>query len=182
MIRKLILPALAALVLAGCASYQYRSGAGGDYYYGQPTTEYRYYGSPYGSYGYGYPYGWGGSIGYGYGYGYYRNPYYRYYPRYPRPPHSGHGSGHGSNPGHGQRPNQHADRPSWRDLGRLREGAETSAGERRRGPVVRSRPIERRPVEPMQHSAPVRAPIRRSEPAEPRQLRSKRDRGTTPTR
>ena len=77
MIRKLILPALAALMLAGCATYQYRAGSGGDYYYGQPGTEYRYYGSPYGYGGYGYGgyggYGYG-SYGYG-GYGYGYQPY-----------------------------------------------------------------------------------------------------------
>lgn len=113
MIRKLIFPALATVVLAGCAtSYQYRGGSG-DYYYGQPTTQYRYYGSPgygyssfgvYGAYGvgnYGYPYY--------YGYpGYYGNPYYRttyvYYPY--RPPYyrqggdGHHGKGRGGN-GHG---------------------------------------------------------------------------------
>src|SRR3546814_462944 len=95
MIGKLLLPALASALLAGCVTsgYQYRGGSG-DYYYGQPSTQYRYYGSPYGSYGYGYPGGWGGSIGYGYPYGYYGyggyGGYgygYPYYPGYPyRPP------------------------------------------------------------------------------------------------
>src|SRR5690606_22351494 len=79
MIRKLILPALAALVLAGCATgYQYRGGSG-DYYYGSPGVEYRYYGYGY----YGYPYG---SYGY-YGYPYYYGGYYgrHYSPLYRRP-------------------------------------------------------------------------------------------------
>jgi hypothetical protein len=77
-----------AVLLAGCVSdYQYREGVG-DYYYGQPSVEYRDYG--YGGYGgYGYPYGWGGSIGFGYGgygypYGGYGYPYGGYgYPYYP---------------------------------------------------------------------------------------------------
>ena len=101
MIRKFLLPALvAATLLAGCASYQYRGGSG-DYYYGRPAVEYRYYGSPYGSYGYGYP-GWNGGLGYGYspyGYGYYGYPYYR-------------DGGHHR----GDRDNDRA-RPPWRDLG-----------------------------------------------------------------
>ena len=68
MIRKLLLPALAATMLAGCMTdYTYRGGAGGgDYYRGSPSVEYRYYGGYGGFYG-GYPY-------YGYG-GYYP---YRY--------------------------------------------------------------------------------------------------------
>ena len=83
--RKGFLPLAAASVavlLAGCVSgYQYREGAG-DYYYGQPSVEYRDYG--YG--GYGYPGGWGGSFGFGYGYPYggYGYPYGGYgYPYYP---------------------------------------------------------------------------------------------------
>ena len=83
MIRKLILPALAATMLAGCVTgYTYRgAGGGGDYYHGQPSVEYRYYGG-YGGY-YGYPYGYGGYgyYGYPYRYGYYGYPYA--YPRYP---------------------------------------------------------------------------------------------------
>lgn len=104
MIRKLILPALAAALLAGCSSYQYRGGASGDYYYGQPSSGYNVYGgygsSPYGGGGYGYsPYG---NPGY-YSPGYYPPTYYppayyprtyypptyyppAYYPRYPRYP------------------------------------------------------------------------------------------------
>lgn len=87
MLRKLLLPALAATLLAGCVTgYTYRGqGASGDYYYGQPSVEYRYHGG----YGYGYPgYGYGGYYGYPYRYGYpsrhgwYGYPYYSY-PRYP---------------------------------------------------------------------------------------------------
>jgi hypothetical protein len=127
MIRKLLLPALATVLLAGCVTgYQYRGGSG-DYYYGQPSTQYRYYGSPYGNYGYGYPGGWGGSIGYGYGYspygyyGYGGYPYYRH--RYPyRPPvvivrpGSG-GNDHGND--NDQRDHEDRPRPPWRDLGNL---------------------------------------------------------------
>lgn len=114
MIRKLALPALsivAALLLAGCVDdYRVRRGpGGGEYYYGQPSTEYRYYGSPYGGWGpyggyypygesyrfrsyynYGYPYRYGGYPYYGGypGYGYPRYGGYPYYPRYrhSRPP------------------------------------------------------------------------------------------------
>ena len=99
MIRKLILPVVAAVLLAGCyPDYVYRDGARGDYYYGQPSTEYRYYGSyggyyPYGeSYrfgyrygGYPYPYGYGYPGRYGYGYG-----YPGYYPGYGYPGHRPH--------------------------------------------------------------------------------------------
>ena len=94
MIRNRLLAALtvglAAALLGGCVSdYQYRGGTG-DYYYGQPSVEYRDYGyggygAPYGGgYGGGYGYpggGWSGSIGYGsgygspYGYGGYGYPY-----------------------------------------------------------------------------------------------------------
>jgi len=110
MIRKLLVPAFAALLLAGCITdYGYRGyGGAGDYYYGRPSVEYRYYGgyggyyggwggyypyaTPYGYGGYGYPYRYAYPYRYGYGpYGYpgYRAPYYNY-PRY-----NGHGGGHG---------------------------------------------------------------------------------------
>ena len=84
-IRSLKVVAAAALVLllAGCITdgYQYRGGYGGDYYYGQPSVEYRHHGY-YGPYGYGDPYygrsswSFGMRYGYGYGYGY---PYYGSY-------------------------------------------------------------------------------------------------------
>ena len=84
MIRKLLLPALAAAMLGACATpYDYRGGHG-DYYYGQPSVD--YYDGYYG--GYGYPGAWSGMLGYGYGYGGYGYgygyPYYGYgYPYYP---------------------------------------------------------------------------------------------------
>lgn len=128
MTRKLLLlPAIAAALLAGCATYGYgyRGGAG-DYYYGQPGTEYRYYGYPGGYYGgYGYPgyYGspyWGGSIG-----------YYRYYVPSGHWNHGGshhHGGDHDGDHDGDHRPppppppaQDHPDRPRppWRDLGNV---------------------------------------------------------------
>ena len=102
MIRKLLLPALAAALLGACATpYDYRGGHG-DYYYGQPSVD--YYDSYYGGYG-----GMWGYGGYGYGYGYpyygYGYPYYGYgYPYYPpviivRPDPPGPGTGGPQRPG-----------------------------------------------------------------------------------
>ena len=125
MIRPLLLPALAAgmaAMLGGCVSgYQYRDGAG-DYYYGQPSVQYRDYGyGRYGSAGYGYPGGYGGYGGYyGYPYGYggyggYGYPYWRPPVHTVRPgPHDG---GH---TGGDRRPDHKGDRPPWRNLGDLR--------------------------------------------------------------
>lgn len=140
MLRQLLLPALAAATLAGCATgYNYRGGDG-DYYYGQPRADYRhadpYYGhygtygryGGYGSYGhqrpfyyydrfgrlvYANPHGhgyYGGHYGYGAPYGY---PY-RYYPRSPRGGHRHDGTGgHGTPPDQGD---QNRKRPPWRDF------------------------------------------------------------------
>lgn len=71
MIRKLLLPLVAAALLGGCVTsgYSYRQGSG-DYYYGAPSVEYRYH-PYYGPYGYGYPYG-------AYGHGYYGRSAYDY--------------------------------------------------------------------------------------------------------
>jgi hypothetical protein len=97
MIRKFLLPALAIATLAGCATgYSYRGGSG-DYYYGQSSVDYRYYGS----YGYGFGRGYYldifGRPVYGYPYGYYGGPYPRYPQGHgPRPPH---GPGHGGHDG-----------------------------------------------------------------------------------
>ena len=133
-ILKLAAPVALVLLLAGCITdgYQYRGGYGGDYYYGQPSVEYRhhgYYGYGYPYYGrsgwsfgmrYGYPYygsfygGYGGYGGYGYGWPY----YYRGWPGhppiivYPGPdPDPGTGGGGGGDQG----------APPWRDLDRLRD-------------------------------------------------------------
>ncbi len=104
--------AVSALALSGCVSdYAYRDGPG-DYYYGQPTVNYDYYGAPYGGVGYG-GYGYGGYYGgigygsgyyggYGYPYGYGGNTYI--YPRYyyrdrdhrPGRPHGNNGNNNGS--------------------------------------------------------------------------------------
>lgn len=136
---KLAVPAALVLLLAGCITdpYSYRGGYGGDYYYGQPSVEYRHHGY-YGDYGYpyygrsgwsfgvryGYPYGYG-RYGYGrYGYGgwpYYYGGGWPYYPPIvvrPRPdsdpdPDSGHEPPPDTDP---QGP------PPWRDLDRLRAG------------------------------------------------------------
>lgn len=99
MIRHLALATLAAVALGGCATdYAYRGGAGGDYYYGQPSVQYYDYGygAPYGSL-YGYPGGWSfglgyGYGGYGYGYPYYGGGYYPYpyWPYYWHRPHHHH--------------------------------------------------------------------------------------------
>lgn len=134
MIRKLVLPVLAAGLLAGCVSgYNYRAGHG-DYYYGNPSVEYRYNGGYYGGYyggfyggygypGYGYPYRYYGAPYrhgyYGYpGYGYpYNRPYRPYRPYTPPPPRPGvnppqHRPGGEYRPDNGKAP--------WRDLDGLR--------------------------------------------------------------
>lgn len=141
MIRKFILPVMAAGLLAGCVTpgYQYRGGSG-DYYYGRGTTGVPY---GYGSIGYGSRGGWYGGMGYGmsygypYGHGYYPGyypgyvpyPVYRppYHPRpYPRP--------HPPRPWDGQGPQPPGDaataprpRAPWRDLDGLRRGGERTA-------------------------------------------------------
>ncbi len=152
MIRKLVLPLLAVALLGGCVTdYAYRGGDRGDYYYGQPSTEYRYYGpyggySPYGGFA---PYGYGG-FGYGaYGYpyryyghphsyGFYNHPYYHpyYRPYYRRPvaiPRPD-----------GTVPQQRRDdrRPPWRNLDELRRRPTADGG-------GRSEPRELVPSAPM---------------------------------
>lgn len=147
MIRKLLLPLLAAGLLAGCVTgdYAYRGGDRGDYYYGQPSTEYRYYGGAYGGYGgyapYGYggysPYGYGGyGVPYGYGspYGYYgrpyghggyynHNPYYR--PYQPRPPVVVDPRPDGSSTPPPRRDDR---RPPWRNFDELRRRQSANGG------------------------------------------------------
>ena len=102
MFRRILLSMLATATLAGCATaYTYRGG-NGDYYYGQPQTEYRYH-DPYGFYG---GFGYGGyapgvhydrygRVIYGSYYGYFGYPpgygspwWYR-----PRAPHGDHDHG-----------------------------------------------------------------------------------------
>ena len=117
MLRKLLLPVLAAATLAGCATdYAYRGG-NGDYYYGQPRTEYRYY-DPYGYYGGyapGYYYDRYGRLIYGGAYGYYRPYYYGGWWQAPRP-RPGHHGQDGDDDDHGDTTGR---RPPWRDIGRM---------------------------------------------------------------
>jgi hypothetical protein len=164
----LLLPAIAVALLSGCVSYGYRDGRG-DYYYGQPTTEYSY---PYGYGGYGYG-------GYGYGYpGYYNSPYwgasigyYGYYgPRRP-PRHDGghgndHGHGdHGGNDGGNDHPPQNMPdrpRPPWRDLGRLDKRDRSDQPEQRQpwrpSPTQTTERAPRR-VEGVERGAPMRRAV-----------------------
>jgi hypothetical protein len=154
MIRKLILPAVAVLLLAGCATgYTYRS-APGDYYHGQAGVIYRdYYGYP-GYRSYYSPYNWGGYYGYGsgyrfrYGYGY---PYWGHGYQRPRPGDGHHGGG-----------DHTPDRsnPPWRDLGRLQDRRETTthaAPRSRPGqrPQAQRPPAIQRPAPTRRPSAPV---------------------------
>lgn len=139
MVRKLLLPALAILLLGGCVStgYGYRSAPRGDYYYGHPTTDYRYHGDfRYSSGGYGY---WP-HRGYSNWYSPYRYPGYYYgYPGY-RPPivvHPRPDNGH-------DRPNQDRDRAPWRDLDRIRQD---------RTPTVERRPLSTAPRPAVQRPA-----------------------------
>lgn len=161
MIRKLVLPVLAAALLGGCVTdYTYRGGDRGDYYYGEPTTEYRYYG-PYGGYA---PYGYG-SFGYGYPSSYYGYPFgYRgfyHYPPYYRPYYRHHGRPptywrpDGSTPQH-----RHPDgRPAWRNLDGLRRRQPDDAG----GP----QPRDVNPVGPVAPVPPAEPRVTPREPREP---------------
>lgn len=117
MIRKLMIPLVAAGLLAGCVSdYTVRGGGGpGSYYYGRPSVDYNYYGGYYGP-GYGY-YPYGESYRYRYG-GYYGSPYYGYgypgyygygYPRYYYP----------NRPGRPHQPNPPSTNPPTRPDGGL---------------------------------------------------------------
>ena len=143
MIRKLVLPALAAALLAGCVTGYgaYGGGAHGGYH-GNPSIEFRYdsgylmypygYGG-YGTYGYPYryygaPYGYRGYGGYG---GYYGYPYSRPYPPYYRPHHGHRPPGVYPRP-HGPYPPQHRrdgdGRPPWRNLDGLRRQPSADGG------------------------------------------------------
>ncbi len=183
MLRKILLPALAIAALAGCATdYGYRGG-NGDYYYGQPRVEYRYYGG-YGGYGYGYDgyyYDRYGRPVYGYPYGgyyggYYGSPYR--YPYWPRRPHGGHdhdNDGDGDNvPPPAQGNDDRNDRkPPWRNLDRLAR-PRTDDGEDRprirpqQAPFAESMPRPRpESFEPRPRSSnsPLGGMIRRASPS-----------------
>ena len=122
MIRKLLLPLVAVSLLGGCVSYGYshRQGAG-DYYYGAPSVDYRYY-SPY-SYG-PYPYYGGGVSYYGsyysgpYRYGYPYGGYYGY--PYVYPYYGGGYHYHGTPRRPSADPTPDGTRSHWRDLDQLR--------------------------------------------------------------
>lgn len=154
MIRKLILPALAVLLLSGCMTgYTYRT-APGDYYYGQPATIYR--GHYYGGYGYpgyygyyGYPYY--GSYRYRYGYPYYRNPW----PGRPHSPRPGNDNGGGKDT-----PDR---KPPWRDLGSVADPSSRPSsrlGTIDRRPGQRETRIRRAPA-PAPRPAPQARPEHR---------------------
>ncbi|QOY62636.1 hypothetical protein INQ40_12315 [Lysobacter sp. H21R4] len=161
MFRKILLPALAIGLLGGCVSSGYQYDSGG-YYYGQPSTTYRYHDSYYDNYRY--P-GYYGSLNYRYGYPGYRYPGYGY-PGYGygggyyRPPvvivRPGHGNHHGGN--HDYRPptGGRNDRAPWRDYERLqRERIQRStppAGNRPSSAVMRN-PV---PAQPRPAAMPSR--------------------------
>ena len=160
---RLTLLVLAAAAVTGCMTagpgYSYRGGQG-DYYYGQPSVDYRYHGG----YG-GYPYygrsGWSFGLGYGYGgypHGYYGRypygyPYYGYpygYPYYRPPVVIRPGGGH-------DRDDDHDDRdPPWRDLDELRRRQEAlnriRNGERIDGEPSRPTVTVGRPPPPPRHT------------------------------
>ncbi|MFC3550777.1 hypothetical protein ACFOLC_07060 [Lysobacter cavernae] len=166
MIRKLLLPVLAATLLAGCVTdYTYRGNGGrGDYYYGRPSVDYRYYGGYYGGYypSYGYPYRYGGGYPYRYGYGYpYRNPYPYYHGGHPRPP-----VVRPPRPGTGTPPPYRPDsgKAPWRDLDGLRRQGEGGGRmqPRQAGPAP-SRPAPRPSSAPRREGgSPVQQMMRRS--------------------
>jgi len=145
MVRKLLLPALAVLLLGGCVStgYGYRNAPRGDYYYGHPTTDYRYYGDI----RYGRGYGYWPHRGYSGWYRPYGYPgYYHGYPGYRPPivvrPHPDN-----------DRPRQDRDRAPWRDLDRIRQ---------ERTPTVERRPLSTAPRPAVQRPAvQPRPPVNR---------------------
>ncbi|MDQ3206144.1 MAG: hypothetical protein M3Q40_06510 [Pseudomonadota bacterium] len=149
MIRKLTISVAAAMLLAGCVTsdYAHRQGGRGDYYYGHPTTEYRYQGyspygySPYGGYGghrygYGYPY-YGAYPGH---YGYPYRPGYPVYPGYPYRPHHPHHPRppvvvHPNPPPPGEEPDNDR-RPNWRDLDEVGRRARNGSAPMRYEPAA----------------------------------------------
>lgn len=152
-ILKTMIALAAASLLAGCVSsdYAYRTGGRGDYYYGQPSTDYRYpgYGPydgyyPYGGYPYGGGYRYGLRYGYGYPYGYRGYPYNPYYgghygyPYYrPRPPLVIRPRPDDNNPPPQHRPDN---RPPWRNLDELRRRQQADGGNAQPRMVVPARP------------------------------------------
>lgn len=151
---RMALPVVAAALLAGCVTsdYRYREDHGGGYYYGTPSVEYRErnpYPYPYGAY----PYGAYGPYGpYG-AYGPY-NPYGWSYPYWPRPPYGGYSPyyghyGHGPYGGYPYRyvvprravtprtdPTPDRPRSPWRDLDHLRRPRTQPPGGATQSPAV----------------------------------------------
>ncbi len=174
MLRKFLLPGLAVAALAGCATdYAYRGG-NGDYYYGQPRVEYRYYGgyAPYGGY-----------LGYGYGGGYYYDRYgrlvyaspfggYYGYPYAqggwwysPRPGHGHHDHGGDDNDGD-EHDGDRSDRPPpWRDIGGVQPRPPRIGGEQREDARARVR------RQPAPQAMPVQMPRREPRTIAPREHR-----------
>lgn len=155
MIRKLLLPLAALVLLGGCVStgYSYRGGSG-DYYHGRPSVDYRYYPSyyPYGYYG---PYRYRHASPWGYRYYYGGYPYgyrHRYvYPRYP---------GHHERPRTDPTPDR--SRSPWRDLDRLRDGNQDGTERQDSRDLRRNDPAAARPPRP---AAPrIQAPAPRPAP------------------
>lgn len=191
MLRNTLLAALAAATLGGCVTgYAYRGGASGDYYYGEPRTEYRYY-DPYGYYG-GYDRGYGYGYGYGYGtyspgrYGYYYdrfgrvvygNPntysYYGYPPGYgspwwyrPRAHDQGNGGGDHDNDHGGHDADRDDRRAPWRNIRGMVPGAD---GERFAPEGDDQRPLLRR--QPMPGALPMPQREQRSIAPDPQRMR-----------
>ncbi len=182
MLRKLLVPMIATVVLAGCATdYNYRGG-NGDYYYGAPQVRYRNlspdiyyggYGGYYGGFGLGYGYGYGSSYGYGatyyydrfgrlvYGYpGRYGYGNDRYRPR----PHRGHDGGTRNHDDDRDDDDRRDQRPPWRNLSDLqrRDANNVSRDDDDRRPRVRrQQPLSNSMPTPRieQRSAPRAAPI-----------------------
>lgn len=161
--KRLLIAALFATALSGCATYDHVGYDGpGGYYHGRPTAGYY---SPYDS-----PYGYGGvSVYGGYGYrDYYGYPYYGYYgshyPYYrphhppPRPPRPGDDKPDPPTAGPSRRP------PPWRDP--------TNGAYRESGQVMIP-PRYQRPSTP----APTSPQVRRETPTRiaPRPQEARRD-------
>ncbi|GAB3381949.1 hypothetical protein [Lysobacter fragariae] len=188
MIRKLLVPALAAGLLAGCVTdYAYREDGGG-YYYGQPGVEYRY--QDYGYYpGYYYPYGYGSYYGNPYS-GYYGYPYYGYpysygYPYWrhhrPRPPQGNPPPDQtGGQPRPDDNRNDSPRPPPWRDFNRGRVAQPDPATMVAPGPMERpsrepmSRPMPRPMVRPDERAADARS-MPRFEPRPEQRRDDRRD-------
>ena len=183
MLRNILVSAIAAATLAGCATgYSYRNGASGDYYYGQPRTEYRYH-DPYGYYGGsggytpGYYYDRYGRLVYGNPWGYYGVPYGyggQWWWSRPRPPQHGGGHDHGNDHDHegdGSGHDRDGRRPPWRNIGGVLPPDARPAPDR-----DDARPRLRRQQAPAS-AMPARPMQRESRPMAPPPVRMRSDDG-----